>query len=424
MKELIEKVWKLNRSIVSWEYNKALECIKEEIDLKILSYKSGEEYWTWKIPRKWELEEAYLLDIDTGEKLLDASDNLLHVVIGSLPFDAEVDKEKIVRHLHYDKKRPEFIPCIYKYYDHSDWGFCCTKSQYERILKSERFRVVIKANYSEDELKIGEYTVQGKSPKTIYVVAHLDGPHQANDNLSGVSVSVDIAKELSKKNTYYTYKFIFIPGTIGSIVYAATNQNALKDAIGAIVPEMVGNDNELCIQQSLQGEQYIDKVLEYVLSRRKKEFNQRCFCNIIYPGGRTLNSPGIDIPTTTLVRHSDDRLFPYYEYHTSGDTIDIIKEENLVEARDIILEAIDIIENDYVPVRNYIGIPFVAKYGLWVDRNQNPEKRTAVNNILFLLDNKTSIFEIARKLTLDIKEVQDVLDKLIENKLVEKKAIT
>lgn len=424
MKELINKMWRLNRAIVSAGYDKALEYIKKEIDIKILKYESGKEYWKWKIPKKWTVDEAYLLDLDANEKVIDIENNILHVVVGSLPFEAEIAKDKLLRHIHYDKKRPKFIPCVYKYYDQLDWGFCCNREQYERLQKGERYKVVIKSSYSDGELKIGEYTIKGKVPYTVYILCHLDGPGQANDNLSGVAASVEIAKKLSTMNPYYTYKFLYLPGTIGPMVYLASNPGIVNDAVGAVILEMLGNENNLGLQYSCQKDQYIDRILYNILSRSGKPFIEKPFNKIFYSGERVFNAPGIDIPTTTLSRaDAESDLLPFFEYRTSGDTPDIISEQKLQEAVDIIMKAIDIMERDYIPTRNYIGIPFLSKLGLWSEWKDNPQQRIIINSILFMLDNDSTVFEIADKLSLDFEKVHGFIEKMAENDLVYRKNI-
>ncbi|MGE5472843.1 MAG: DUF4910 domain-containing protein [Ignavibacteriales bacterium] len=424
MKEIITKMWKLNRAIVSRGFDKALECIKKEININILKYESGKEFLSWKIPKKWDVEEAYVVDLDTGEKVINMQDNILHVVVGSLPFEAEITRDKLMRHVHYDKKRPEYIPCVYKYYDQLDWGFCCTKEQYERLLRGERYKAVIKSSYSEGELKIGEYTVKGKSPNSVYILCHLDGPGQANDNLSGVAVSIELAKKLSAMEPYYTYKFLYLPGTIGPMAYLATNPGIASDAIGAIILEMLGNDNNLTLQYSCDQGQYIDKVIYNVLSHGGKTFNERPFNRIFYSGERVFNSPGVDIPTCSLSR-ADNRndLLPFYEYRTSGDTPDKISEEKLQEAFEIAMKAITVLEKDFIPIRNYIGIPFLSKYGLWSEWKDNPGYRITINSILFKLDNDATVFEIADELELDFEEVYKFVDKMVEIGLLYKKRV-
>jgi len=424
MKEMISSMWKLNRAIVSRGYDKALEYIKKELDINILKYESGKEFLSWKVPKKWDVEEAYIIDLDTGEKIVDLQDNVLHVVIGSLPFEAEITRDKLLRHVHYDKKRPEYIPCVYKYYDQLDWGFCCNKEKYERLQKGNRYKAVIKSSYSEGELKIGEYTVKGSSPYTVYILCHLDGPGQANDNLSGVSVSVEIAKKLSKMNPYYTYKFLYLPGTIGPMVYIANNPGIVNDAIGAIILEMLGNEHDLTLQYSCEEDQYIDRILYNVLSQNGKAFSEKPFNKIFYSGERVFNSPGIDIPTCSLSR-ADNRsdLLPFYEYRTSGDTPDKISEEKLQEAFEVVIKVVDMLEKDWVPIRNYIGIPFLSRYGLWTEWKDNPRKRLMINSILFMLDNDSTVFEIADQLSLDFNEVYEFLEKMVEIGLLYKKTV-
>jgi len=424
MKEIISKMWKLNRALVSRGYDKALECIKKEININILKYESGKEFLTWKIPKKWDVEEAYVVNLDTGEKVIDIQNNILHLVIGALPFEAEITKDKLLRHVHYDKKRPEYIPCVYKYYDQLDWGFCCTKEQYEKLQKGERYKVVIKSSYSEGELKIGEYIVKGKTPYTVYILCHLDGPGQANDNLSGVAVSIEIAKKLSTMNPYYTYKFLYLPGTIGPMAYLASNPGMVNDAIGGIILEMLGNDQDLTLQYSCEEDQYIDRIIFNVLSQSGKPFNERPFNKIFYSGERVFNSPGVDIPTCSISR-VDNRndLLPFYEYRTSGDTPEKISEEKLQEAFETAMKAINILEKDFIPIRNYIGIPFLSKYGLWTEWKDNPEYRIMINSILFKLDNDASVFEIADELSLKFEDVYKIVDKMVEIGLLNRNTV-
>ncbi|MGE5328918.1 MAG: DUF4910 domain-containing protein [Deltaproteobacteria bacterium] len=424
MKELISKMWKLNRAIVSRGYDKALEYIKKEINITVLKYESGKEFLTWKIPKKWDVGEAYVIDLDTGEKVIDIQNNILHVVVGSLPFEAEINKDKLMRHVHYDKRRPEYIPCVYKYYDQLDWGFCCNKEQYERLQKGERYKVVIKSSYSDGELKIGEYTVKGKTPYTVYILCHLDGPGQANDNLSGVAVSIEIAKKLSAMNPYYTYKFLYLPGTIGPMAYLASNPGMINEAIGAVVLEMLGNDRELTLQYSCEEDEYLDRIIYNVLAQSGKPFSERPFNKIFYSGERVFNSPGVDIPTCSLSRvDNKNDVLPFYEYRTSGDTPEKISEENLQEALETVMKVIDILEKDFIPIRNYIGIPFLSKYGLWTEWKDNPAHRIMINSILFKLDNATSVFEIADELSLDFKDVYKIVDKMVEISLLNKKTV-
>lgn len=424
MKDFITKMWRLNRTIVSRGYDSALEEIQKELELKILSYESGREFWGWKVPKKWALEEAYLIDLNTGEKILDTAESVLHVVAGSLPIEMEVDKSKLLRHLHYDKKRPEYIPCIYKYYDQPEWGLCCNKKQYERIMRGERFKVVIKTRHTDGNMKIGEYTIKGKSPYTIYILAHLDGPAQANNNLSGVAISIALAKELSKRKTQYTYKFLYLPGTIGPIAYLASNPEASDHALGAVILEMLGTDTGLTVQYSRQGEQYIDRVASYVLSKEKNPAGVKDFAKIVYAGERVFDAPGIDIPTIAFSRTDIKQPnLPFYEYRTSGDVPEKVSEEKLYESLEIIKKMVHVLENDFIPIRNYKGIPFLSSYNMWVEWNDNPEKRALTNSIMFSIDNNLSVFDIASNLKIDFDEILEFINNMTKVGLVKKQSI-
>ena len=188
MIRLLQDLWKTPRHLISDGYDEALNYIKNIIPIKIIEIPSGTKCWTWIVPEKWSVEEAWIEDLE-GNRLLDLKDHPLHIMSYSLPKDEVVSKEELLKHIHTYSERPNAIPFEFKYYER-DWGFCIEHNKLNKFTK-EQYKVLIKSNFQKGNLKIGELTIPGQTKETIVLVAHLDHPAMANDDLAGVSVLVD-----------------------------------------------------------------------------------------------------------------------------------------------------------------------------------------------------------------------------------------
>jgi len=204
MMKLINDIWFKRRDIVSDGFDESLEYISKIIPLKIHQISSGTKCWTWIIPEKWSVKEAYIEDLE-GNRILDLKNHPLHVISYSLPVNKVVTQEELLRHLHTNPKRPDSIPFEFKYYER-DWGFCIQHNRLKELTK-DKYRVFINSKLEKGNLKVGDYTIEGETDKTVVLVAHLCHPAQVNDDLTGVAVLVDIAKEMSKKSTIFPINF-------------------------------------------------------------------------------------------------------------------------------------------------------------------------------------------------------------------------
>jgi aminopeptidase-like protein len=202
MIKLINDLWFKRRDIVSDGYDESLDYISKIIPLKIHEIPSGTKCWTWIVPEKWSVQEAYIADLNDN-RILDLKDHPLHVISYSLPVDKVVTKEELMKHLHTNPKRPGAIPFEFKYYER-DWGFCIQHSRLKEFAKA-KYRVFIDSKFEKGTLKVGDYTIKGETDKTIvimahpdktiFIMAHLCHPVMVNDYLCGVAVLFDIAKE-------------------------------------------------------------------------------------------------------------------------------------------------------------------------------------------------------------------------------------
>lgn len=411
MIKLINDLWFKRRDLVSDGYDESLEYISRIIPIKIHRYPSGMKCWTWAVPEKWSINEAYIEDLK-GNRILDTRDHPLHVVSYSLPVDAVVSKEELMKHIYTRPERAEAIPFEYKYYER-DWGFCIQHNRLKEFT-SDRYKVFIDAKFEKGDLKVGDCTIKGKTEQIIVLAAHLCHPAMANDDLTGVSVLAELAREMGKRKNNYTYKFLILPETIGSISYLSRNESLIKKMECGIFLEMLGNDNNQALQMSKQGNTILDRIAKYVMKRKTISFREGLFRKIVGNDEMVFNGPGVDIPMISLSR------FPYPEYHTSDDNPSIVSEERLNESKDLVLEILNILDNDYIPKRKFKGPVFLSGYGLWIDPKANKNLNAAIEQIMLRLEDDKSIFEIAQDLGLEFEDVLKYVNKFYDKGLITK----
>jgi aminopeptidase-like protein len=288
----------------------------------------------------------------------------------SLPVDKTVTKAELMNHLHTRPDRPNAIPFEFKYYE-KDWGFCIQHNKLKNFTDT-MYKVLIKSTFSHGSMKIGEYTNPGKSNDVVVLVAHLDHPAMVNDDLTGVAVLIEIAKELKKQDNNYTYKILLLPETIGSIAYLSQNEEQIPNMKYGLFLEMLGNNNIHALQLSKQGNTMIDRIARYVL-KKNCSFREDKFRKVISNDEMVFNGPGVNIPMISISR------FPYPEYHTSDDNPSIVSEKNLNESKKIILEILRILDQNFIPKRKFKGPIFLSRYGLWVDYRTNKKLNENLN---------------------------------------------
>jgi aminopeptidase-like protein len=413
LNKLIDDLWSKERHLISDEYDESLEYISKLIPLKIHEIPSGTKCWTWVVPEKWSVKEAYIEDMD-GKRLLDVKDHPLHVVSYSLPIDKVVTKDELMKHLYTKPERPGAIPFEFKFYER-DWGFCIQHNKLKKFTKN-KYKVFIDSKFEKGTLKVGDCTIKGETDETIVLVAHLDHPAMVNDDLTGVAVLVDIAKELSKRKNHYTYKLLLVPETIGSIAYLSQNEDVIPKLKYGVFLEMLGNNNIHALQLTRQGDTKLDRMARYVMKRKLEKFREGAFRKVVGNDEMVFNGPGVNVPMISISRS------PYPEYHTSDDTPDIISENNINESKNLILELLDIIDNDYTPRRTFKGPIFLSGYGLWVDWRINKQLNANIEQIMLRLEGDKSIFDIADELDMEFNDVLSYINKFSDKGLINVKS--
>jgi len=418
---MIDSLWHLPRDIISDGYDAALLSLATQVPMTIHEYPTGTECLSWVIPEKWTCHEAYLETMD-GRRLLSYAENPLHVVSYSLPFEGVVTREELLKHLHVHPRIPEAIPFIFKYYE-KDWGLCASKVLRDS-LTDDRYRVVIRTDFSYGTLKIGEVVIPGDTDETIVLCSHLCHPHQANDDLTGVIVGLKVAQELlSRKGLRYTYRYLILPETIGSIAYLHHNPHLVPKIKGGLFLEMLGLDYPHALQFSFQGNTELDLCFSLAMKNLDYHAWTGQFRTVIGNDERQFNGPGVRIPFLSLSRvlPPSSPLAPYPEYHSSFDNPDLVSTRHLEDSRQMVLTMIDTLEANRVPVNKFKGEPFCSRYGLHVDWYTNPEGHDSLFHILDRVDGSRSIGEIASACNLSFDAVKKVVDQLLAVGLAELK---
>ena len=207
---------------------------------------------------------------------------------------------------------------------------------------------------------------------------------------------------------------MFLPETIGSIAYLSQNENLIPKLKAGIFLEMLGNDNEFALQFSRQSNTILDKIARNILKSKYPNFSQGEFREVIANDEMVFNGPGLDIPMISLSR------WPYPEYHTSDDNLSIISSEKLEASKNIILEIIETLEQNYCPKRKFVGPPFLSGYGLWVDWQDDLAQNLLLEKIFMEFEGDKSIIDISEQFDLPFKKVYDYVNKFVDVGLVEK----
>jgi len=410
--EMIRALWKLPRDIVSEGYDAALAAIATQVPTKICEYPTGTECWSWFIPEKWTCHEAYLESLD-GQRLFSYADNPLHVVSYSLPFEGEVTRRDLFEHLHVHHKIPEAVPFIFKYYER-DWGLCCSKKLKDN-LHDDKYKVVIRSDFSFGTLKVGEVVAPGKSDDCIVLCAHLCHPAMVNDDLSGVVVGIKVMQALlGRSDLRYTYRFLIVPETIGSVAYLSHNEQLIPKMKGGLFLEMLGLDNPHALQLSFAGNTEVDLCFSQALKEHDPFGWTGAYRTIIGNDERQFNGPGVRVPMLSLSRVLPPTMadWPYREYHSSHDTPSVTSVKSLDVSCDMVLSMIDTIENNSVPINRFKGEIFCSRFGMFFDPSSNPEGYRALFDIMDLIDGTHSVAQIASKGSISFKATMNVINDL------------
>ena len=348
------------RSLTGDGVRETLRRITERLpELAVREVPSGTQAFDWTIPNEWNIRGAYIED-SSGRRIVDFANNNLHVVGYSTAIDTTMSLDELQDHLHSLPDQPDVIPYVTSYYKES-WGFCLPH-KLRQNLRPGRYRVVIDADLKPGHLTYGEAVIPGSSSDEILLSTYVCHPSMANNELSGPVIATHLAQWLRREQRKYTYRILFVPETIGTLVYLSKNLEALKDNVRAgFVLTCCGDDGPFSYMPSRTGVTYADKVALRVLSNYTTNFIRYSFGQR-GSDERQYCSPLVDLPVCSIMR---SKYHEYPQYHTSSDDLSFVTSSGLRKTLEFYVALISEIEANDLPRAVFHGEPQLGKRGLY-----------------------------------------------------------
>ena len=418
MYQLISELYPICRSITGNGFRETLHWIKKHIELTQHEVPTGTQVFDWTVPKEWNIKDAYVKN-SQGERIIDFNKSNLHVVNYSVPVKQKIHLEELKKHLFTLSDRPDWIPYRTSYYKES-WGFCLSHKQFLE-LQDEEYEVCIDSSLEDGHLTYGEYYLKGEKPDEVLISCHACHPSLCNDNLSGIAIATFLAKYLSEINLSYSYRFIFIPGTIGSITWLSLNENQVHKIKHGLVLTCLGDPGKSTYKKSRRGDAEIDKAVTHVLKHSGKDseiidffpygYDERQFC-----------SPGFNLPVGCFMR-TPHNCYP--EYHTSADNLDLVQTQYLADSFSKCLSVLHILENN----KKYLNQnpkcePQLGKRGLYGaigGQTDTKMREMAMLWVLNLSNGNYTLLDIADRSGMSFDSINQAADALLKHDLLQEK---
>lgn len=422
----LERLFHINRSITGSGNRETLEILKEIAPLEVINYSSGNKVYDWIIPDEWNVDDAWI-KAPNGDKLVDFRKNNIHLVGYSLPINKKMTFEELKPHLHVHPTISDAIPYRTSYYK-KDWGFCLTWEQYKILSKiNGELHVLIDTDFdNEGNLCIGELLIPGRSSKEILISTYICHPSLANDNLSGLLLSAFLARSLIKDNcNKYSYRFVWLPETIGAIVYCANNENIIKNIDHGLVVSTVGGPGEFGYKQSIDPNHRINNIIEQVFKENNLDYIKYPF-DINGSDERQYSSQAFGLNVATITK---DKYYEYDFYHSSKDNLLFVRPEYISQSLELYIQVLAKLDeeiyfenqipncevmlgkHDLYPKLGGARLPNANKY----------EELDLIRWILLLSNGNKSLAEISHKLNVDVEVLFSISKKLESKKILVQK---
>lgn len=411
------ELFPINRSITGEGVRQTLNYIRAIIpELELFAVSSGTQVFDWIVPQEWNISEAWI-EHESGDRVVDFSDNNLHIVSYSNALDEVLDLEELQRHLHSLPELPEAIPYVTAYYTQT-WGFCIEHNK-RLSLKEGNYHVFIDSEKTDGELNYGEVFIKGETDQEILLSTYICHPSMANNELSGPVVAVALVNWIKCQDRRYSYRIVFCPETIGAVSYISRNLEDLqKNVIAGFVLTCMGDNNGYSYLPSRTGNTLADKVAKHVMKFHSKNYETYTF---LERGSdeRQYCSPLVDLPVCSIMRTMYTK---YPEYHTSLDNMDLISQEGLEGGYKVIQRCIQVLEMNYFWKATQHCEPQLGKRGLYDEVSSNhgilTGQKPLLTNILAYADGTLDLIDIAEILGVAAWNLIASINKLADHKLI------
>lgn len=415
--DLTCKLFPIGRFLMGDGVRETLDAIKEIMpEIKIYEVPSGTKVFDWVIPDEWNVSEAYIED-EKRNKIIDFKENNLHVMAYSSAIDQWFSLEELKNYIYTNENMPDAIPYVTSYYKERI-GMCMSKNQFD-ALQEGNYHICIKSTKEKGNLTYGEIILRGVTDDEIIIHSVICHPSLANDELSGVSLSVFLAKEIkAMKHHRYTYRFIFVPETIGAITYLSKNLEYLKSHVKAgFILSCEGDNRSYSYLPTIKGDTLADRVAIKALEELQISYSNYSF---LERGSdeRQYNSPGIDIPVC-LVCRSKAGEFP--EYHTSMDNLEFVSPEGFQGSFELFMHIVKLLEMNRTYKTRILCEPQLGKRGLYSDLSYYGSKLSFKIFVDFLAysNGENDLLTMSDILDVPCEKLNEVAKILLENELIE-----
>jgi aminopeptidase-like protein len=411
----VRELFPICRSITGDGLRASLRILQRIAPLELREVPTGTKVFDWTVPKEWNLRRARLAGPD-GSVVADTGVSSLHVLNYSAPFRGKVGLAELEKHLHSIPEQPSLVPYRTSYY-REDWGFCLAHEKRANLAPGT-YDVLVDTTLAEGSLTYGELVVPGATEEEVLLSAHCCHPSLANDNLSGMVLTATLARILGALAPRYTYRFLFVPGTIGAICWLALNEARARRIRHGLVVACVGDAGSFHYKRSRRGDAEIDRAVANVLARSGEPFELRDFSPYGYDE-RQYCSPGFDLAVGSLTRTPHGE---YAEYHTSGDDLALVKADALAGSLRRHLEVIEVLEGN----RTYLNLspkcePQLGKRGLYGaigGQSHAAARQLSMLWVLNLSDGRHALLDIAERSKLPFAEVRSAARALLDTGLL------
>jgi aminopeptidase-like protein len=416
MHALVAELYPLCRSITGNGVRQTLKILSEQLPLDVHEVPSGTAVFDWTVPPEWNIRDAYVKAPD-GRRVIDFQASSLHVVSYSVPVKARMTLDELRPHLFTRPDWPEVVPYRTSYYKET-WGFCLAQRQLDEMPDGD-YDVLIDSTLAPGSLTYGEYVVPGQSADEVLITCHTCHPSLANDNLSSVAVAAALARTLAARPARrYTYRFLFIPGTIGSITWLARNEERVGRIKHGLVLAGLGAGGGFTYKKSRRGDAEIDRAVAHVLAHAASPATITEFSPYGYDE-RQFCSPGFNLPVGCLMRAPHGQ---YREYHTSADDPEFVTPAALAEALNVAARVADVLEHNVRYVnQNPKCEPQLGRRGLYRSLGgelDSASRELAMLWILNLSDGGATLLDIADRSRLRFETIKVAADALVGHGLL------
>lgn len=430
MNQLFDELFPIMRSITGEGVRETIRILQKYIPLEMERIPTGTQVFDWEIPKEWVIREAWIKD-ENGNTIIDMKDLNLHVVNYSERIDEWLTLEELKPHIYTVPHLPEAVPYVISYYKER-WGFCMSQKQLDSLPEG-KYHVYIDSEKIDGELNFAHCILPGKSEKEVLISTYICHPSMANNELSGPIVATFLYNRLKQwKERQLTYRFVFVPETIGSIAYLYKYGTHLKKYLysGAVLTCLGGKEHRLNYKMSRNLNAPLNHLITYLNEKENYGMPVRPFTPLNGSDERQYCSPGFNLP---VGQFSKMTYATYPGYHNSLDTKEAMTIEALLDSLNEIEHLLKLQElNGYYINLKPFGEPKLGKYDLYPDINsptswrrsssKKIDNRQQLNQILMLLnysDGQHRLSDIAKMLNYSLEDYEISIEALKEHHLLE-----